>query len=73
MVVSQLPDNAVLPSGENATEVTPEEWPSKDLMTRPVDKSHHLTVLSFEPDNAVLPSGENATAITSPKDGRVRT
>jgi len=40
------------------------ECASKLLMTRPLDKSHHFTVLSQLPDKAVLPSGENATEVT---------
>ncbi len=45
-VLSSEPDKAVLPSGENATELTSLECPSKVLMTFPVAKSHHFTVSS---------------------------
>ena len=58
------PDNAVLPSGEKATELTWCECPSNLRISRPVARSQSLTVLSQLPDSAVLPSGENATELT---------
>ena len=45
-VLSQLPESTRVPSGENATEVTDPEWPSKVRISWPVAASHSLSVLS---------------------------
>ena len=55
-VWSPLPDSAVRPSGENATELTDFECPVKVRSSWPVATSHSLSVLSSLPDSAVRPS-----------------
>src|SRR5215468_7077135 len=49
-VLSQLPDSTRLPSGENVTDHTKSEWPSKVRISWPVAASHSLRVLSPPPD-----------------------
>jgi len=57
------PDARSSPSDENATEVTPREWPSRVLRQVPVAGSHSLTVLPLDPDAMSVPSGENLTTL----------
>ena len=64
-VLSQPPESAVWPSGENATELTSSVCPAKLRISFPVATSQSLRVLSL-PDSAVRPSGENATAMMEP-------
>ncbi len=45
-VLSSLPESAVRPSGENATETTPYEGPVKVRSALPVPTSHSLSVPS---------------------------
>ncbi len=45
-VLSQLPDSTRVPSGENATELTASECPSKVRIRAPVAASHSFSVLS---------------------------
>src|SRR6266545_1590847 len=54
-----------LPSLENATDQTPEVWPSSTFSVSPVNESHTRTELSPEPETMRLPSLENATDLTS--------
>ena len=62
-VLSSLPETMRLPSGLNATLVTPCVWPiSGAPMGWPVSASHSRTVLSSLPETMRLPSGLNATA-----------
>ena len=51
-------------SGENATEWTNLEWPSRVWCSVPLAGSQSLTVLSTEADANSRPSGENATEVT---------
>jgi phosphatidylethanolamine-binding protein (PEBP) family uncharacterized protein len=60
-VLSSDPDAISLPSGENATPRTGDEWPLSVPQAAPVAESQSLTVLSSDPDAISLPSGENAT------------
>src|SRR5262249_11190442 len=66
-VVSELPDRAVRPSGEKATEETSSECPVKVRSFLPVTTSHSFRVASELPDRAVRPSGEKATDKTQPE------
>ena len=54
-----------MPSGENATELTPPECPSKVRISCPLAASHSLSVLSELPESRRVPSGENATEVTA--------
>src|SRR3954451_590263 len=65
-LISPLPDSAVRPSGENATETTVFECPVKVRSSLPVASSQSLSVWSQLPDSAVRPSGEKATDETPP-------
>ena len=65
IVLSPLPDAMRAPSGENATDITASEWPSKVRSRRPLAASQSLIVLSSLPDAMRAPSGENATEFTS--------
>src|SRR5215471_14820183 len=67
-VLSLLPDSAVRPSGENATEKTQSECPVKLRTSLPVATSHSvrlltssLAVLPKPADSAVRPSCARAT------------
>src|ERR1700750_25016 len=62
---SRDPDATSLPSGENATVLTENEWPSRVCTVWPVAGSQSRTVLSRDPDAISLPSGEDATALTA--------
>ncbi|OCH93050.1 hypothetical protein OBBRIDRAFT_862959 [Obba rivulosa] len=55
-----------VPTGENATEVTPPECPSSSLINgSPVPVSHtRRIVLSSAPGTMRVPSGKNATEVT---------
>ena len=64
IVLSQLPEANVLPSGLNATEVTRIECPASVNMHLPVAASQSLTVLSSLPEARCFPSGLNATEVT---------
>jgi hypothetical protein len=55
------PEASVLPSGVNATEVTPPACPQKVRSTGPPPASHRWATLSFPADARNRPSGENAT------------
>ena len=73
-VLSSLPDSTRVPSGENATEVTQSECPSKVRTRAPVAASHSFSVLSELPDSTRVPSGENATEMTASEcPSKVRT
>ncbi|KAF2818069.1 hypothetical protein CC86DRAFT_337613, partial [Ophiobolus disseminans] len=54
-------DATSCPSGEKATALTQEEWPSSVLRQVPVAASHSRTVLSSDADATSCPSGEKAT------------
>ena len=56
-------DATSLPSGENATALTENEWPSSVCSEAPVAESQSLTVRSKDADATSLPSGSNATAL----------
>src|SRR5262249_41141489 len=62
-VLSSLPESAVRPSGENATELTEFEWPVKVCSSSPVATPHSMSVPSPPPDSAARPFGENATEL----------
>src|SRR5207248_7963873 len=61
------PDATVWPSGEKATALTDDVWPSSVCRAAPVAASQSRTVLSSdhnhnpEPDGTNLPSGTDAT------------
>jgi hypothetical protein len=59
-VLSMLPDSAVRPSGENATERTELSCPVK-VRCAPVATCDSFNVVSELPESTVRPSGENAT------------
>jgi hypothetical protein len=63
-VSSRLPENPCVPSGENATELTPVGCPLKVRNSCPLPTSHSLMVLSLLPESTRAPSGENATERT---------
>src|SRR5262245_32704896 len=65
-VLSQLPERARVPSGENATDLTSLECPLKVRRSRPVATSQSFSVLSQLPERTRVPSGENATDSTHP-------
>lgn len=60
-VPSMLAVSIDLPSGENATLVTPPVCPLKIRTRRPTRTSHSRAVQSLLPVSAYLPSGEKAT------------
>src|SRR5215471_12169615 len=66
-VLSQLPDSSRLPSGENETDHTKSECPSKVRISWPVAASHILRVLSPLPDRTRVPSRENTADQTEPE------
>ena len=59
-----LPERAVRPSGEKATDRTQSACPEKVWISLPVARSQSFNDLSKQPDNAVRPSGEKATELT---------
>src|SRR6185437_9735098 len=65
-VLSQLPETSVLPSGENATELTLPAWPWIVRRGWPLDTSHRWIVPSQHPEASVLPSGAKAIDMTKP-------
>ena len=63
-VWSSLPVTMRLPSGLNATLMTPSVCPLRESSSWPVSASHTFTVLSQLPVTMRLPSGLNATLLT---------
>jgi hypothetical protein len=52
------------PSGENAVDMTGDEWPLSVCSAAPVAASQNRTVLSLDPDTTSLLLGENETELT---------
>src|SRR5215470_6846322 len=65
-VLSLLPDSTRVPSGENATELTQAECPSKVRINCPLAASQSLSVLSQLPERRRAPSVEKVTASITP-------
>src|SRR5712692_9000644 len=63
-VLSLLLEARILPSGENATALTPALCPRSVASSRFEATSHSFTVLSAPAEATVLPSGEIATPRT---------
>ena len=62
-----LKDTTDLPSGVTRTHVTLCVCPANVRNSRPLARSHSLTVLSSPPDASHPPSGEKAIALTEPE------
>src|SRR3989338_2984115 len=65
IVLSQLPDARVVPSGLKATDLTEEECPLSVFIAFPVSISQRIIFLSLLPDARILPSGLKATELIS--------
>ena len=61
---SSDPEASRVPSGDQATELTPSEWRSRVAASSPDDGSQSLTVLSSLPEATRRPSGDQATEPT---------
>ncbi len=65
MVLSQLPEASVAPSGEKATEATVLLCPLRVCRQVPLETCHSLMSLSSLPEASICPFGEKAMEVTS--------